>query len=349
MSRDAAEVRSGEELPRERLASWLGSRLAGGEEIQILQFPAGHSNLTYLIRTHIPASEYVLRRAPLGPVPARAHDMVREFRVLSAVYPHYRLAPQPVTVCEDASIIGTPFFVMERRRGVVARHGVPGEYRHKADAPAQMSQALIDSLADLHLIDVEAAGLGGLGRPVGFLQRQVEGWSERWKRAVTEPVPAMDPVMEWLASERPEPRRVAMLHQDYKFDNVMFAPRDPSRMTAVLDWEMATLGDPLADLGLTLTYWSLPEAQKVAGMEQGAGWWNRERMIERYVEKTGFSVEGLHWYEVLGTFKLAVIVQQIYARYAHGQTADPRFAAMGDMAAGLAERAGRMIRGLDWF
>jgi len=344
MSRDAAEVRSGEELPREPLAAWLGERLAGGSEIQVLQFPAGHSNLTYLIRTHIPASEYVLRRAPLGPVAERAHDMVREFRVLRAVYPHYRLAPQPVAVCEDASIIGTPFFVMERRRGVVARHGVPGEYRHKTDAPAQMSQALIDNLAELHLIDVEAAGLGTLGRPVGFLQRQVEGWSERWKRAVTDPVPDMDPVMDWLASERPEPKRVAMLHQDYKFDNVMFAPRDPSRMTAVLDWEMATVGDPLADLGLTLTYWSLPEAQRVAGMEASAGWWNRERMISRYEEKTGFSVEGLHWYEVLGTFKLAVIIQQIYARFAHGQTTDPRFSAMGAMARDLAERTGQMIR-----
>jgi aminoglycoside phosphotransferase (APT) family kinase protein len=149
----------------------------------------------------------------------------------------------------------------------------------------------------------------------------------------------MEPVMEWLASERPEPRRAAMLHQDYKFDNVMFAPRDPSRMTAVLDWEMATVGDPLADLGLTLTYWCLPEAQKVAGMEEGAGWWNRERMIERYVEKTGFSVEGLHWYEVLGTFKLAVIIQQIYARYARGQTSDARFASMGRMARDLASRA----------
>jgi aminoglycoside phosphotransferase (APT) family kinase protein len=149
----------------------------------------------------------------------------------------------------------------------------------------------------------------------------------------------MDPVMGWLASERPEPRRVAMLHQDYKLDNVMFAPREPSRMTAVLDWEMATVGDPLADLGLTLTYWSLPEAQKVAGMEASAGWWTREQMIERYVERTSFDVTGLHWYEVLGTFKLAVILQQIYARYAHGQTSDSRFAHMGQMATALADRA----------
>jgi aminoglycoside phosphotransferase (APT) family kinase protein len=343
MSSDFADVRPGEELPREALAAWLAERLAGGGQVEVLQFPAGHSNLTYLLRTHTPAAEYVLRRAPLGPVPARAHDMAREYRVLAAVYPHFPLAPQPIAVCESADVIGAPFFVMERRRGAVARHGVPDAFRDKPNAAALMSQALIDGLAELHLIDVESAGLGGLGRPVGFLQRQVEGWSERWRRAVTSPVPAMDPVMGWLASERPEPRRVAMLHQDYKLDNVMFAPREPSRMTAVLDWEMATVGDPLADLGLTLTYWSLPEAQKVAGMEASAGLWSREQMIERYVERTSFDVTGLHWYEVLGTFKLAVILQQIYARYAHGQTSDSRFAHMGQMAEALAQRAGGMV------
>ena len=339
MSRDFAEVRPGEELPREPLAVWLGERLAGGGQVEVLQFPAGHSNLTYLLRTQTPAAEYVLRRAPLGPVPARAHDMAREYRVLQAVSPHYPLAPQPVAVCEDAGVIGTPFFVMERRRGVIARHGLPESFRATPEAAASMSRTLIDNLAALHLIDVESAGLGGLGKPAGFLERQVEGWSERWRRALTAPVPAMEPVMQWLAAERPEPRRVAMLHQDYKFDNVMFAPRDPTRMTAVLDWEMATVGDPLADLGLSLTYWSLPEAHKVAGMDEAAGWWTRERMIERYVERTGFDVTGLHWYEVLGTFKLAVIVQQIYARYEHGQTTDARFAGMGRMAEALAERA----------
>ena len=211
--------------------------------------------------------------------------MAREYRVLAAVYPHYPLAPQPVAVCESPDVIGAPFFVMERRRGVIARQGVPDSFRGRPEAAAAMSRALIDNLAELHLIDVEAAGLGGLGRPVGFLQRQVEGWSERWRRAVTSPVPAMDPVMDWLAAERPEPRRATMLHQDYKLDNVMFSPRDPSRMTAVLDWEMATVGDPLADLGLSLTYWSLPEAQKVAGMEASAGWWTREQMIARYAER----------------------------------------------------------------
>jgi len=342
MTRDFDQVRPGEELPRAELAAWLGERLAGGDQVEVLQFPAGHSNLTYLLRTHTPAAEYVLRRAPLGPVPARAHDMAREYRVLAAVYPHYPLAPQPVAVCESPDVIGAPFFVMERRRGVIARHGVPDSFRAQPEAAAAMSQALIDNLAELHLIDVEAAGLTVLGRPVGFLQRQVEGWSERWRRAVTSPVPAMDPVMEWLAAERPEPRRTAMLHQDYKLDNVMFGTREPSRMTAVLDWEMATVGDPLADLGLSLTYWSLPEAQKVAGMEQAAGWWSREQLIARYAERTGFDVSGLRWYEVLGTFKLAVILQQIYARYAHGQTADARFAGMGRMAEALAERARTM-------
>jgi aminoglycoside phosphotransferase (APT) family kinase protein len=339
MSQDTAEARPGEELPRDPLAAWLAERLAGGDQVEVLQFPAGHSNLPYMLRTHTPAAEYVLRRAPLGPVAPRAHDMAREFRVLAAVHPYFPLAPKPVALCEDPAVIGVPFFVMERRRGVVARHGLPEPYRAKEGAAAAMSRALIDGLDDLHRIDVESAGLGGLGKPAGFLQRQVEGWSDRWRKALTAPVPAMEPVMAWLAAERPEPRRVAMLHQDYKFDNVMFAPRDPGRMTAVLDWEMATVGDPLADLGLSLTYWSLPEAQTVAGMDEAAGWWTRDQMIARYVERTGFEVEGLHWYEVLGTFKLAVIVQQIYARYAHGQTHDERFARMGRMAEALAERA----------
>lgn len=345
MSGDAAPIRAGEELPRDPLAAWLGERLAGGEQVEVLQFPAGHSNLTYLLRTQTPAAEYVLRRAPLGPVAARAHDMVREFRILSAVHPHYPLAPKPVAVCEDPGVVGAPFFVMERRRGVVARHGLPEVFRGTRDAAAEMSRALIDGLADLHRIDVAGAGLAGLGKPEGFLQRQVEGWSERWRQAVTAPVPAMEPVMAWLAERRPEPARVAMLHQDYKLDNVMFAPRDPARLTAVLDWEMATVGDPLADLGLSLTYWSLPEAQRMAGVQAAAGWWDRDRMIARYVERTGFEVSGLIWYEVLGTFKLAVILQQIHARYARGQTRDARFAPLGALAATLADRAREAITG----
>lgn len=336
---ETAPVRPGEELPLGPLRAWLGDRLAGGATLEVQQFPAGHSNLTYLIRTTTPAAEYVLRRPPLGPVAPRAHDMVREYRVLEALHPVFAPAPRPVVVCPDPSVIGAPFFVMERRRGVVVRHGLPVEYRAIADAPERISESLIDTLARLHSLAIAGTGLEQLGRIEGFLERQVSGWTERWRRALTGPVPAMEPVMDWLTERRPVSAGAAVVHQDYKLDNVTLDPRDPSRVTAVLDWEMATIGDPLADLGLTLTYWSQPEARRVAGMEDDAGWWSREQMVERYAERTGFDTAPLPWYEVFGLFKLAVIVQQIYARYERGQTRDERFAGMGQMAVHLAERA----------
>jgi len=336
---ETAPVRAGEELPLGPLRAWLGERLAGGATLEVSQFPAGHSNLTYLIRTTTPASEYVLRRPPLGPVAPRAHDVVREYRVLEALHPVFPAAPRPVVVCPDSTVIGAPFFVMERRRGVVVRHGLPAEYRALEAAPGAISRALIDTLAALHAIDVAATGLEPLGKPEGFLERQVSGWTERWRRALTGPVPAMEPVLAWLAERRPVTSRAALVHQDYKLDNVMLDPRDPSRVTAVLDWEMATIGDPLADLGLTLTYWCQPEARRVAGIEDDAGWWPRELMVERYAERTGFDTAPLPWYEVFGLFRLAVIVQQIYARYHSGQTRDERFAGMGQTAVRLAERA----------
>jgi aminoglycoside phosphotransferase (APT) family kinase protein len=343
MNTELAPVRPGEDLPVESLTAWLGQRLAGASSLEVWQFPSGHSNLTYLIRTRTPAAEYVLRRPPLGPVPPKAHDMMREFAVLQALEPWFSLAPRPVVACDDPAVIGAPFFVMERRRGVIPREGLPAAFAGITGAPEAISRSLIDGLARLHRIEVTSTGIFRLGRPTGFLERQVGGWTERWRRALTEPVPDMEPVIEWLTAARPEPAHSTVVHQDYKLDNVMFDPRDPGRLTAVLDWEMATVGDPLADLGLTLTYWSLPEARAVSGMDESAGWWSREAMIARYAEGTGFDTAGLLWYEVLGTFKLAVIVQQIYARYARGQTEDARFEGMGRMAVALARRAHAMI------
>jgi aminoglycoside phosphotransferase (APT) family kinase protein len=340
---EPAPVRPGEELPVEALATWLGQRLAGADQLEILQFPAGHSNLTYLVRTNTPAAEYVLRRPPLGPLATRAHDMIREFVVLQSVHPWFALAPRPVMACDDPTIIGAPFFLMERRRGVIPRQGVPAAFRERAAAPEAMSRALIDGLAQLHMVDITGTGIFRLGKPDGFLERQVSGWAGRWHRALTEPVPEMEPVIEWLTAARPEPAYSTVVHQDYKLDNVMFDPRDPGRLTAVLDWEMATVGDPLADLGLTLTYWSLPEARSVSGMDDAAGWWTREAMLDRYRERTGFDTSGLLWYEVLGTFKLAVIVKQIHARFERGQTSDPRFEVMGRLATSLARRARAMM------
>lgn len=334
-------VRPGEELPREPLVAWLRGRIPAADTLAIEQFPAGHSNLTYLLRTS--AGESVLRRPPLGPVAPRAHDMIREARVLQAVHPHFPAAPRVVAVCEDPAVIGAPFFVMERRIGVVVRRGMPPEYAGVPEAADRISRALIDGLADLHRIDVQATGLIALGRPEGFLERQVGGWTDRWHRARTTPLPGMDRVAEWLASQRPASAGTAVVHNDYKLDNVMLDPADPGRLAAVLDWEMTTIGDPLVDLGLTLTYWSLPEARAVAAMSDRDGWWPRDRMVARYAERTGFDLTALPWHEVLGIFKLAVIIQQIYARYLRGQTSDARFRDMGTLVEALVAAAARKI------
>lgn len=338
-----ASPRPGEELPEAALGAWLAERIPGATGLRVEQFPSGHSNLTYRVVTD--AGEFVLRRPPLGPVAPKAHDMVREARVLEALHPHFPAAPRVMAACDDPAVIGAPFFVMERRHGVVVRSGLPAEFAGLPGAAGRISEALIDGLAGLHRIDVHRTGLVALGRPEGFLERQLAGWTERWHRALpTGPVPAMDPVLRWLVEHRPESRAVTVVHQDYKLDNVMLDAADPGRLVAVLDWEMATVGDPLADLGLTLTYWSLPEARAVAGMHDADGWWPRERMVARYAERTGLDLSALPWYEVLGNVKLAVIVQQIYARYAAGQTSDPRFAGMGRMVVALADAAARAIR-----
>ena len=341
MTSDTAAIRDGEDLPREPLAAWLAARVPDVGVLAIEQFPAGHSNLTYLLRTG--AGEFVLRRPPLGPVAPRAHDMAREARVLQAVHPHFPAAPRVVAVCDDPAVIGAPFFVMERRHGVVVRRGMPPEYAGIPDAADRISRTLIDGLADLHQVDVQATGLASLGRPEGFLERQVTSWTDRWYRALTAPLPEMDRVVAWLASQRPGSARTTIVHNDYKLDNVMLDAADPGRVVAVLDWEMATIGDPLTDLGLTLTYWSLPEARAVAGMSERDGWWSRDRMVARYAERTGADLAALPWHEVLGIFKLAVIVQQIYARYLKGQTADPRFREMGRMVESLAAAATRKL------
>lgn len=338
---DTAATRPGEELPREALAAWLAGRLPAAETLTIEQFPSGHSNLTYLLRTT--AGEYVLRRPPVGPVAPKAHDMAREYRVLEAIHPHFPPAPRVLALCVDAAVIGVPFFVMERRHGVVVRRGLPAEFGEIPHATERLSRTLIDGLATLHAIDVTGAGLGALGKPEGFLLRQVSGWADRWYRARTAELPVMDRVISWLGSERPVSPAATIVHNDYKLDNVMFATTDPDQLVAVLDWEMTTIGDPLADLGLTLTYWSLPEARRVSGMDADQGWWTRDQMVARYGERSGRELRWLPWYEVLGIFKLAVIIQQIFARYAKGQTQDPRFRDLGRQVEALVAAAATRI------
>ena len=331
-------VREGEALNLDALSRYLDA------EVEVEQFPGGHSNLTYLLRAD--GREYVLRRPPLGPVPLKAHDMVREARVLQAVHPHFPPAPRVYRICEDPSVIGAPFFLMERKRGIVLRDRVPPEL---ADSPHRISAAFVDCLVQLHSIDIQRHGLTVLGKPEGFVERQVKGWSERWRQAQTEDSREMDRVIAWLSATIPPSGRPTLVHNDFKLDNVMIDPNAPDRIAAVLDWEMATVGDPLCDVGLTLCYWTshLVPGAGTQSITSGPGWFVRDEIVERYAAQTGHDVSALPWHEVLGVFKLAVILQQIYFRYRRGQTADERFRNFDERVRGLAKLAHEMVEKLN--
>ncbi|HEY3566976.1 MAG TPA: phosphotransferase family protein, partial [Thermoanaerobaculia bacterium] len=252
-------VRPGEEIDAAALAVWLKSRLPGIEgPIAIEQFPGGHSNLTYLLR--FGDDELVLRRPPFGSKVRTAHDMGREYRVLSRLYTVYPKAPRALLHCDDPEVIGAPFYIMERVRGVILRHPqAPQGIDLPPERMRAISEAAIDGLADLHAVDYRAAGLEDLGKPEGYTARQIEGWTERWCKARTDDVPDLDRAAAWLAGHLPGETGAALIHNDYKYDNLVLHPEELERIVAVLDWEMATVGDPLMDLGTSLGYWMDPD------------------------------------------------------------------------------------------
>jgi aminoglycoside phosphotransferase (APT) family kinase protein len=343
MSPDFAPIREGEQIDTQALAGYLRGKLEGVEHgLAVRQFPGGHSNLTYLLQAG--GKEYVLRRPPLGPVAPKAHDMAREYTVLRAVHPVFPQAPEAFLLCEDPAVMGAIFFVMERRHGLVLRRDVPSQYAGDAGLGRRVSEAFVDCLAALHAVD---AGQLMLGKPAGFLQRQVTGWAERWQRAQTETLPQMDQIIAWLRERLPESPPPTLVHNDFKLDNLMLDPGDPGRVEAVLDWEMTTTGDPLVDLGCVLCYW--PEAgdppvrrEALSSITTRPGWFTRAQLVERYAAKTGRDVGRLGYYEVFGIFKVTVVLQQIYLRYRRGQTRDERFRDFGERVRGLAEIAARI-------
>ncbi|HEV2688342.1 MAG TPA: phosphotransferase family protein [Bryobacteraceae bacterium] len=340
---DTAAVRPGEELNLQALSEYLRGKIDGAENLSIEQFPGGHSNLTYLVRT--PAREYVLRRGPLGPVAPKAHDMAREYMVLKAVHPLFAAAPEVYHLCEDTSIIGAIFVLMERRRGIVMRDHIPAELAVFPDYPARVSRGFIDCLVELHGIDIEKHGLVSLGKPAGFLERQVRGWFDRWNRAKTEEIALMDRLIQWLTDHLPVSPAPTLVHNDFKLDNLMLSLDDPGRVEAVLDWEMATVGDPLVDLGLILCYWSQPSdpGGTKASLTSQPGWFTRQELVGRYAEKTGRDLSLLNYYEVFALFKLAVVLQQIYVRFHRGQTQDERFRHFDQRVHKLIELAAALI------
>ncbi|HEX9500913.1 MAG TPA: phosphotransferase family protein [Thermoanaerobaculia bacterium] len=339
MTVDTKPVRASEQLEWSRLEDYLRGSLpqCGSAPMQVEQFPGGHSNLTYLLR--FGDRELVLRRPPFGPVPPRAHDMAREFRLLQAVHPVFPLAPRPYLLCEDLAVAGFVFYVMERRRGVVIREQEPPELKVHRRA---ISEAMVDTLADLHAVDVAKHGLDALGKPAGFVARQIRGWTERWHGSKTSELPEMEEVATWLdARIRADPPRASLVHGDYKLDNVMLDANAPQHLVAVLDWEMSAIGDPLVDLGIVLCYWLYTE-----GVTDRPGWFNREEILQRYAARANRSVDNIALYEVFAVFKLAVVLQQIYARYVRGQTDDPRFAQLGERVARLARKAAALAEEL---
>ncbi len=353
---DTREVRPTEHLEWPALAAYLREHLAPidipgldrralAREMQFRQFPGGHSNLTYLVR--FGEVELVLRRPPLGPVAPRAHDMAREYAWLRALNDLFPLAPRPYLLCDDPGPIGSVFYVMERRKGFILRHEEPPALLDRHVARRRTSEAFIDGLVTLHAIDVTTGPLASLGKPAGFVERQITGWRDRWHRVQTASVPEMDDVGRWLSANRPPANAPpAVVHGDFKLDNVMFRSDDLTKIVAVLDWEMSALGEPLVDLGMLLACWAPtgpPSHQDaLATVTERPGWFTKEEIVARYAKGSGRDVSAIRYFETLALFKLAAIIQQIFYRYLRGQTDDPRFAHFGERVVYLARAAAEL-------
>ncbi len=322
-------VREGEELDLAKLDPYLRGILPNAEgPLAVQQFPSGHSNLTYLVR--FGPAEYVLRRPPFGSKVKSAHDMGREYRVLSKLHAAYRPAPEPLHYCEDASVLGAPFYVMRRIRGVVIRKDLPPRMDFPRETAGRLSESFIDNLAALHAVDYEKIGLGDLGKPQGYVERQVTGWIKRYAGSQTHDIPEVETVSAWVTAHMPPDSGAALVHNDYKLDNVILDAADITRVVGVLDWEMCTLGDPILDLGTTISYWIEPgdpdELQLIRwGPTIRPGCFTRRELVDRYAEKTGRDTSNILFHYVFALFKTAVIAQQIYYRYHHGLTKDERF------------------------
>jgi aminoglycoside phosphotransferase (APT) family kinase protein len=346
---DAARaVRAGEEVDPAALERFFAEKVPelAGKKIEVLQFPGGHSNLTYLLK--VGEQELVMRRPPFGTKVKSAHDMGREFKILSALSTSYAHAPKPVVYSEDPSVMGAPFYVMQRLRGVILRKELPPELGLDAPRLRKTCENLVDALVELHALDYKAIGLDGLGKPDGYVQRQVQGWTERYKGSQTDDVPVVTRVADWLEANRPADSGASLIHNDFKFDNVVLHPTEPTRIMGILDWEMSTIGDPLMDLGTFVSYWveaaDEPVMQGIfTGPTVHPGALTRQEIIERYAQRSGRDVPRPEFYYVFGLFKTAVVIQQIYYRYRQGLTKDERFSVFGLGVQALCEQAARTL------
>jgi aminoglycoside phosphotransferase (APT) family kinase protein len=326
------KVRPGEELDLSKLELFLRNHFPDESgPLSIQQFPSGHSNLTYALQ--LGSRELVLRRPPFGSKVKSAHDMSREFRVLSGLHSVYALAPEVLFYCGDESILGAPFYLMEPIHGVILRRDPPPGMDFPPESARRLSESFIENLALLHSFDYAAVGLADLGKPQGYLERQVRGWIERYHGSKTREYPEVEKISAWMQQHIPSTSGASLIHNDYKYDNLVLHPDNITKISGVLDWEMSTIGDPLTDLGTTLAYWVDPAdpeelQENRSGPTTHPGSFTRAELVESYARKTGRDVSQMSFFLTLARFKLAVIIQQIYFRYHMGLTKDERFASM---------------------
>jgi len=335
--KDLTPVREEDRFDVERMHQWLRPFINVDALPEVLQFRSGASNLTYLLQ--YPDRELVLRKPPVGTKAASAHDMKREFLIQSRLQPVYPLVPSMIALCDDQTVMGSDFYVMERVVGDIFRRDVPEGV--KPSDVSVMADSLISGLVQLHAVD--ASILAELNKGPGYVQRQVEGWSKRYRNALTDDVPNGENVMAWLDANRPADVASCVIHGDWRIDNVVFN-LEQARIVGVLDWELATVGDPLMDLGSSLAYWvDRDDEPAFAALRRQPshlpGMPTREEFVQRYLQLSGRRCDDFTFYEVFGLFRLAVIIQQIWARYRAGQTTNPAFAGFGDACNTLINRA----------
>ena len=325
----AREVRPGEALDIDRLDPWLKAQMPQLEgRPEVTQYGGGASNWTYHLRYG--DASLILRRPPAGKKARSAHDMGREYRLQEALYPHFPRVPRMLALCEDEAVLGAPFYVMERKVGIIPRQNFPRGVDLSEDELRRLCTRALDTLVELHQVDVHAAGLTHLGSGAGYVRRQIEGWSRRYRDARTWNVPRAEGIMQWLLENLPKDELICLTHNDFRFDNLVLDPADPTQIVGVLDWELATLGDPRMDVGNLLAYWVQADDDLFARSIRRQpthlpGMLTRREVVEHYAAQTGLAVHSWAFYEAYGLFRLSVIAQQIYYRYHHRQTRNPAF------------------------
>jgi aminoglycoside phosphotransferase (APT) family kinase protein len=348
---DTPEEAAALELPpllvRRPLEAYLDAHGLGAGEVEAEPVGDGHSNVTYLIRRG--ETELVLRRPPRPPLPPSAHDVLREARLLEAVEGADVRTPKVLLTCADESVIGAPFYVMERCVGDVIVTELPDRLDDD-DGRRRVSEELVDALVEIHAVDWEACGLGDYGKPTGYLDRQLRRFGGLWEHNKTRELPVLDDLTQWLGEHKPESGPATIVHGDYRLGNVMFAPGTPPRLNAIFDWELATIGDPLADVGYLCTLWvdrNDPEGGmfELSGVTREEGFPLREELVARYEERSGRSMTDIRWYRTLALWKSIVFMEGNYKRAMSGATDDPYLKGFGEGVIQLAQRAEALARG----